>query len=80
MLADSSLAKYKFICIMIATHGNDKDEIADRNKKIYPLSELYNAPLQDPYGSLNDIPKIFFINACRGETEWDAMDGELEKS
>jgi len=38
-----TLEKYNYVVIMIACHGNEKDEILDCIGKTYELSNLYNA-------------------------------------
>lgn len=54
------------IAIVILTHGCDGGFVEAADKE-YPLSDIYNKFINSNNERLISVPKLFFIQACRGD-------------
>ena len=59
-----SLGKYSVIVFAFSGHGTDYDQLLTNNGKWMSLKEEIILPILK--NSSIDIPKVFFIDACRG--------------
>merc|ERR1719234_2208348 len=54
------------LLVVVLSHGDEQDSIAAQDKW-YPDEDLWNPFLAENCPSLRGKPKLFFLNACRGD-------------
>ena len=58
---------YKCITVAFSGHGTAKDAVVANDGKNVDIYEHFLGPLQK--GQLNNVPKLFFFDACRGSLD-----------
>lgn len=62
------------LVLVILTHGHRYNSLFAKDKDYDLISEIIDPILRN--GTLNDKPKILFIQACKGEKEVDILEAQ----
>ena len=57
---------YRSISFIFSGHGNEKEEVYLQDGRAVRIQEIVNALLPTQAPNIGSIPKLFFIDACRG--------------
>ena len=64
---------YKSISFVFSGHGQEKDLLFMNDGKTVHLQEIVNAFAPDQARNIGNVPKLFFIDACRGKESFQAV-------